>query len=252
MQDLNSKVAYRGGKITIISDNFKFIYIHIPKCGGSSIEREFETFAKWGDFVIGSTRLGYNLEKVLYKLYGIDKHTKPKQLAEIIGNKWDEYTKVTIVRHPKKVIESYYKFGKRRASEICTNNGLTRSQLLHHIKLKKATIPDWMYHQNRGAMIDAISSDDFNHYLKLVSDTRWTEFFNDYVLDQKIDYVLQLEESEQILDFFRCLVDDDFKLRHENISNSSKELVWSDENLEIYSKLISEVCDKLGYGLDYD
>ena len=233
--------------MTIISDNYKFIFIHIPKCGGSSIEREFERFCKWGDFVIGSTKLGFQLQKTTYKLYGLGKHSKPKELELIFGKKWEEYLKVTIIRHPRKIIESYYKFGKRREKEICTNKGVTRDVLLNHIsKQSKKLIPEWMFVQNRGVMIDAIVSENFNDYLKAVSDTRWIDFFEDYVLNTNIDCILKLEESKEITDFFKKLVSSDFNLLHENSSKSEK-LVWSEENLDIFNDLISETCSKLGY-----
>ena len=119
--------------MTIISNNYNFLFIHIPKCGGSSIEIEFERLAKWGDFVVGSTPNGYKLEKIFSELFGLDKHTSPGKLKRILGDKWSQYKKVTIVRNPKKIIESYYKFGKRREKEICKNRKITREELLEDI-----------------------------------------------------------------------------------------------------------------------
>ena len=236
--------------MTIISENYRLIFIHLPKCGGSSIEREFEKYCKWGDFVIGSTKRGLQLQKVMFKLHRLGKHTKPKLLEKIVEDKWVRYTTVTIIRHPRKIIESYYKFGKRREKEICDNKKITKRELYQQIKGKyQKLIPKWMYSQNRGVMIDAITAEDFNEYLTTVCDGRWIEFFNDYVINADIDKILHLENGTEIENFFKKVVNDDFNLLHENISKSEK-LIWSEENLERYRALIADTCVKLGYDFD--
>jgi len=237
--------------MTIISENYKFIFIHIPKCGGSSIEIEFEKFAKWGDFIIGSTEYGYELEKVFAQLYGIDKHSAPEKLIPLLGDKWSEYTKMAIIRHPRKIIESYYKFGKRREREIIKNRLLTRADLLDDINGGRKIIPHWMFNQTNGVMIDAILSKDFDDYLRRVADDRWEFFFNRYVFDHGIDQIFKLEDALIIRHYMQNIIDDSFELRHENISKSEK-LVWSEDNYQIYKNLIGKLCNKLGYGLDYD
>lgn len=244
-------IITEGDKMTIISENYKLIFIHIPKCGGSSIEREFEKYCKWGDFVIGSTKNGLKLQKITFNLYGLGKHTKPKDLKSILGEKWCQYKKIAIIRHPRKIIESYYKFGKRRLTEICNNKNVTENTILKHIQERNTKyVPEWMYLQNRGVMIDAIIAQDFNEYLSKVCDERWKEFIHDYVLDEEIDELLHLEDDKGIEAFFKNIVNDDFQLLHENISKSEK-LIWNDENLNNFKELISDICSQLGYDFSY-
>ena len=232
--------------MTIISDNYNFLFIHIPKCGGSSIEIEFERLAKWGDFVVGSTPNGYKLEKVFSELFGLDKHTPPSKLKRILGDRWNQYKKVTIVRNPKKIIESYYKFGKRREKEICKNRKITRKELLEDIFNEKKFVPGWMFTQNKGVMIDAITSENFVEYLEKVADERWSNFFEKYVFSHELDHILKLENPLEIRAFFQNNIDESFELRHENISKSEK-LDWSQGSIKKYEKLVSDICNKLGY-----
>ena len=232
--------------MTIISNNYNFLFIHIPKCGGSSIEIEFERLAKWGDFVVGSTPNGYKLEKIFSELFNLDKHTPPSKLKKILGDKWSKYKKVTIVRNPKKIIESYYKFGKRREGEICKNRKITREELLEDISNEKKFVPRWMFKQTNGVMIDAITSENFEQYLEKVADERWSNFFDEYVFSNELDHILKLENPLEIRSFFQNNIDPSFELRHENISRSEK-LIWNSDFLKKYKELLLDICSKLDY-----
>ena len=185
-------------------------------------------------------------EKIFSNLFGVDKHTPPSKLKQILGDKWGLYKKVTIVRHPKKIIESYYKFGKRREKEICKNRNISREELLKDIANERKFAPVWMFNQTKGVMIDAITSENFNQYLDKVADERWGNFFDEYVFSHELDHVLKLENPLEIRSFFKNNVDENFELRHENISKSEK-LIWNDDYLRKYKTLLSDTCNKLGY-----
>lgn len=96
----------------MIDHKNKLIFIHIPKCAGSTIERIFGTYPfKWDE-------VDYD------KLVGWDKetniHLQHATCQEIVDNNyidkniWDEYTKFTVIRNPWSRVISDYHFMKKQ------------------------------------------------------------------------------------------------------------------------------------------
>ena len=83
----------------MISHKHKFIFIHIPKCGGHTIETVFNA---WGDrdkFFVGRSRQHWKLKKIL------DHHPNCKK-----------YFRFTFVRNPFSRLVSEYHYTKLEAS----------------------------------------------------------------------------------------------------------------------------------------
>lgn len=74
--------------MTLILDNYKLIFIHIPKNAGSSITEALKNFG-------GSD-------------YGLFEHAKSEDIKWRLGKKYDEYTKFAVVRNPWAWIASMY------------------------------------------------------------------------------------------------------------------------------------------------
>ena len=83
-------------------------------------------------------------------------------------------------------------------------------------------------------------------YLEKVADERWSNFFEEYVFSHELDHILKLENPLEIRAFFQNNIDESFELRHENISKSEK-LDWSQELIQKYEEIVSDICNKLGY-----
>lgn len=100
----------------IISKSKGFIYIHIDKCGGTSIETALEPFLSWDDIIIGSTPFGEKLEAVYQErsIGGttLKKHSNADDIKNFIGDDWNNFYKFATVRDPKKIMISLYYYVK--------------------------------------------------------------------------------------------------------------------------------------------
>ena len=88
----------------MISHKHKFIFIHIPKTGGTSIERRFVPFA------------GHDEHEVSYK------HDSAIQMKQKFSQEWKDYFKFSIVRNPWDWLVSRFFWSKQRDTikETCS------------------------------------------------------------------------------------------------------------------------------------
>ena len=93
----------------IISRSKNFIYIHLDKCGGTSIETALEPFLSWSDIIIGSTPFGEKLSLAYEeKDNSLRKHSNSLDIKNFIGDDWNSMYKFATVRNPEKIMISLY------------------------------------------------------------------------------------------------------------------------------------------------
>jgi len=109
----------------ILSKSKNFVFIHLEKTGGTSIEEFLTPFLPWDDIVLGGTTYGQDIINVYRKYFGdkymiengLWKHSTAHNIKKYLGHeKWNEYYKFATVRNPEKLVKSLYFFTERNIS----------------------------------------------------------------------------------------------------------------------------------------
>ena len=148
--------------MTILSNQYNFIYVHLHKCGGTSIEKAFENVMSWQDLIIGSTDFGESNQEFYKTKFGLHKHSNASEIIKALGEKkWNRFKTFTTVRDPKTLYQSYYNWAA--------------SKVLWTSKNEKNTIEKWKKQiQNKEYEPNFLSWGAIQSYLK-------TECFSDFV-----------------------------------------------------------------------
>lgn len=95
----------------IVSRSRGFIFIHIPKTGGTSVEVALAGHLAWDDLILGSTPLGFAMNSAYCARYGLFDHGCLADIASVCGPDLPNtcFTFAT-VRHPVDRIVSLYNF----------------------------------------------------------------------------------------------------------------------------------------------
>ena len=104
----------------IISRSRKFVFVHIEKCGGTSVENALSPYLSWDDMIFGSTLFGEKIQAFYFNTYGIDnvkenmlwKHSSIKNIYNNVGHDIDDYKKIAVVRNPIDLVKSLYTFSE--------------------------------------------------------------------------------------------------------------------------------------------
>ena len=257
----SNHTRYTDAKMTIISYKSQFIFVHIPKCAGTSIETEWErTGLEWGEYVVGSTRHGEVLHRIFSDLYGLHKHNTAVELQQIVGPaQWPRFEVCAIVRQPRAIVSSHYKFAfsvfNFMTNETMKARNYNQSMLP---KVRQMILDDLMatgrsrlperhvLQMAKGALLDALFVNSFEEFLERVLDDRWLGYNQKYICDADgnriVSTVLKLEEPATVVDYFRRVRGPQFELRSEN-KGLQMATPWSTANL----KKLYEIC-----GADYD
>jgi hypothetical protein len=106
----------------IISPSRNFIFIHLEKCGGTSVESALEPYLDWSDLLMGSTEFGESRQYLLFEQYGMKnvkdkmfwKHSTAEDICKNITiEEWEKFNKISVVRDPMKIMTSLFFFSEK-------------------------------------------------------------------------------------------------------------------------------------------
>jgi hypothetical protein len=95
----------------IISHSRQFIFVHIHKAGGTSVEQALDPFLAWNDLILGGSPLGERIQAPYKKKFGLSKHSAVSEIEAVCGSRYlEEYFVFSVVRHPLARVCSIYNF----------------------------------------------------------------------------------------------------------------------------------------------
>ena len=95
----------------ILSRSKGYIFIHIPKTGGSAWSKMLGEDITWQDLIVGATQVGEIFNSSWAPHFGITKHISVTQLANKIGvDELNKYRIFSVVRNPINRFMSSYNF----------------------------------------------------------------------------------------------------------------------------------------------
>ena len=94
----------------MISNSKKFIFVHIPKTGGSSIEKDLIPFFDETIKIVGSNSVVYkSLKNPIKNSFNSFKHATSLELIDEYGvNTWNEFYKFSVIRKAQDRLISLY------------------------------------------------------------------------------------------------------------------------------------------------
>ncbi|HEY5049165.1 MAG TPA: sulfotransferase family 2 domain-containing protein [Rhizomicrobium sp.] len=95
----------------IISHSRQFIFVHVHKAGGTSIERALDPHLAWNDLILGGSPFGERIQGPYKKRFGLNKHSAVSEIEAVCGARYlDDYFLFALVRHPLARLCSIYNF----------------------------------------------------------------------------------------------------------------------------------------------
>lgn len=242
----------------IISPSRNFIFIHLEKCGGTSVETALQPYLHWSDLIIGSTNYGERYQQNLYDRYSIEevnkemlwKHSTAKDIYRfVLPENWDSFKKISVVRDPVDLMKSLYFFSQTSVKyHIGRVNRQKWKQMLATENFPNA----WPYTEGyiHAYAKSVVENSGINGFVKYVLDDDFTfsrpqvhrlEIYPDTNLGMVKDLSVLDDEWENVLDFLG--IEEDVSLQRLNASDR-------DENTDMSLK--SKKIIKKHFAIDYE
>jgi hypothetical protein len=222
----------------IISHSRRFIFIHIHKAGGTSVEIGLDKFLSWNDLILGSTALGETMEDQYRRRFKLQKHSSVSDVETICGREIvSSYYLFSVVRHPLDRLNSLYNFVGSIIHQWAATQNISPAEVAAYIDthpeiLKQKPALTWPASR---AFIRTKNFSEFirNDQLSLDSGFHTQVSRLKSSVDGAIKgYVFKLEESAKWIPRIRQALGINFELPHQNKSElalSSRESIAEED-----------------------
>lgn len=231
----------------IISNQRQFIFYHLRKCGGTSIERSYEQFSCWDDLIIGSTEHGEKIQNFYLSRFGLHKHSTPNDLRNLnLPHPYPDYTSVALVRNPFDMYESLFRWAIKSVRHV---RKFQYEATLRKIRDGKISKPFARWPAIRAL---AWANGDFQLFLDHLIQTHPKSFrsFSEQLelgdSNPGVKLVFKLEEIEPLWDLLDSVVGS--KLQRSHMNRTDKlEVSWSSNHVRYICDRFSKDMKKFGY-----
>lgn len=143
----------------IVSLNRRYVFVHIHKCAGTSIEVALAKSLRHNDFVMGSTKSGEKNQEFLKKAIGLNKHSTAMEARQFLGDaQYEQFYKFAFVRHPIDRLHSLYSY----ALKMAQNSPMTDEE--HKAFISRGELPKRSPFRYK-AVIAALQSTSFSDFV---------------------------------------------------------------------------------------
>ncbi len=142
----------------IISLNRRYVFVHIHKCAGTSIEIALAKSLRHNDLVFGSTKSGEKHQDFFRRAIGLNKHSTAIEARQFLGDEyWDRSFKFAFVRHPIDRLRSLFHYAHKLAE------GTPMTEEEEHVFRNEGRLPDRTPYRYK-AVKAAMKSSSFSEF----------------------------------------------------------------------------------------
>ncbi|GAA6167801.1 glycosyltransferase family 25 protein [Sessilibacter corallicola] len=236
----------------IICHSKKFIYIHINKCGGTSLTQALSPFLADEDIVLGGYPEAEKRSEEYLAKYGIYKHSTAAEIKQFVGSDvWDSYYKFATIRDPwERVVSTYYWFHKTGW------NGYGKGDKVRAMPFDKyalsslmdeKTCTEFLFHDNKLSIDKFYDVKDIN---LLMEDLKNRFGFEDLLIERKNASVHEHYSNYYKSSAVRARVGEYFSDDVENFNFTSPKVADSVENPGIYLAYKYQLFELIRSSLD--
>lgn len=115
----------------IICHSRRYIFIHLHKTGGTSVEAALAPTLAWDDLLLGSTSFGEQCNQHYRRQFGLTKHSSLEEVYRLCSSRSEiqSYRVVSVVREPLERVVSLYNFIAGVLKRLRESLGLTLAEL---------------------------------------------------------------------------------------------------------------------------